>query len=290
MFRSGYLAGLYEGEKDTVSDVDYAEISPSAPRRDNTVHTVIDMRNIRPQAQKGGKRGKAKGITITICAILMCVSILLLSVDFFSAKGIVGELKTVLSLSKETAGTYYAVNMGSFNTLSEARQLSDGIRSRGAAGYITYNGKYNVLAACYVNYDDAKTIADGNGAAIYAIRVFPKNKKNFPSKLREEFENAAGYEKTVYDTLYLLSNRLDEGTLNESDCIASIAELKMRVKADTDRFIELSETYSDEYTQEFRVGIIACLAALDNLTNTSLIRPNLLCDIRYTYIMVLNLA
>jgi hypothetical protein len=288
LFRSGYLDQASFG---MASEVD--EFAPEPEKNsDNNAqgsHRIVDIRRSSAENFPHKKR-RGKGIIITLCALIMCVSILMLSVDYFSAKGIVGELKSVFSFAKEECANYYAINMGHFDTLTEARQLSDAIRSRGAAGYITNDGAYNVLASCYVNYDDAKGIADINDAEVFTIRVFPKNKKELPSKLRDGYITAAGYEKTVYDTLYSLSNRLDEEEITEADCIQPIVELKGRIKAKTDVFMELSEGYTDAYTTEIRVSIIACIAALDNLTNSALIRPNLLCDIRYTYLMVLNMA
>lgn len=286
MFRSGY----FQSYKPDNSDFTMTKEFSGNEREQNTEpHTVVDMRrNVRDDYKPKKKRGK--NIAITICAIIMCMSILLLSVDFFSAKGIVEELRGVFSFSKETCTNYYAINMGSFNTLTEARNMSDAIRNQGAAGYITNNGTYNVLAACYLNYEDAKAIADANSATIFTIRVFQKNKKNLPVKLRDSYQLTVGYEKTVYDSLYSLSNRLDENEINEDDCRQTIIELKGRIQSKTKDFMDLSADYTDEYTLEIRVSIIACLSAIDNLTNSSLIRPNLLCDIRYTYLMILNLA
>lgn len=283
LFRSGYL--------DCSNFCAASQNADAEPERENDAqgeHRIIDMRRSNTKNPRAKKRGK--GIIITLCALIMCVSVLMLSIDYFSAKGIVGELKSVFSFAKEECSNYYAVSMGRVETLAEARQLSEAIRQRGAAGYITNDGAYNVLAACYTSYDDAKSIADLNGAETFIIRVFPKNKKQLPTKLRQSYESASGYELTVYETLYPLSNKLDEKKITENDCIQAIVELLGRIKAKTDSFMEQSEGISDAYTAEIRVSIIACIAALDNLTNSQLLRPNLLCDMRYTYLMILNMA
>ncbi|NCA67139.1 MAG: hypothetical protein EOM87_03640 [Clostridia bacterium] len=286
LFRSGYFENSFESYPDNAAD---NIVDASSPNFNETPHTIIDMRQ-NSSAKVKVRRSKGKSFVLTVCVLVMCVSILFLSVDFFSSKGIVGELKSVFTFTNDDCVNYYAVNMGTFNTLTEARQLSEAIRVKGAAGYITHSGAYNVLAACYISYNDAKAIADSNAATVFTIRVFKKSRKDFPAKLRDSFDNTVGYEKSVYDTLYSLSNQLDEGDITENECIQSIVELKGRIKAKTDGFMEQSAANSDNFTLEYRVKIIACLAALDNLTNTVLLRPNLLSDVRYTYLMVLNMA
>ncbi len=257
---------------------------------EQTLHTVVDARNIK-EKKKETKEKKPKDkrkILIAFCVLIASIALLFLSVELLSPKGLVSELSAFF-VKNPAFENAYAVNFGSFSTLEEARGLAGSLRDMGGGGYIVFDGKYNVLSSAYRSETEAKTIAESNGGTVYPIAVEKVDKTNFPIKLRDAVSKTEGYKELLFEKLYSLSVGYDEGVINEQQVRAEVKLLLGQFQALTEQYMSEYSLYPEKTVLDYCVALTAAEGMLNNLLDEDLERPDLLADLRYSYLLILFL-
>ena len=242
-----------------------------------------------------GKSSKIRSAIYALLLIIISFCATLLGCDFLT-DGIV--LKSVTSAiiynSKDYDKIYYSVEIYEFDDLLTAKVYAEKIREETGAGYIfNSDNKYSIIGALYKNQEDASSVAEKmkkggfEGAKVNSIPIKKINLSLFPESISEIVEVIYKYFFNVIERLYDISNDLDkELTDNESALIniekifSNLTELEKQFKSKT----ALHKT--DMEIIRFKAQFNAVKASVENLLNANLARPNLLCDIRYTEILV----
>ena len=278
---SDFYFGKYKKERENKEkDETYSHLG------DERKPHVEDTRKI--EKKEKIKQGfKHKYLTV-ICVLCISVALLFLSVEYFSPIGIVNEIKS-FSKSETKGFSLYAVSFGTFENLEAARNSAMAIRSSGGGGYILFDGVYNVLASAYKSEEEASKIANINTAKVVEIKITPPSEKDFSIKIRDSAKKTFSFKESLFETLYDISTKLDLGEITKEEAIA-------RIKIARDDFKLLIEDYIDNYKQDgndkalsYCAKLTTALELLNNLLNEKLERPSLLADIRYSYLVIVNL-
>ena len=98
------------------------------------------------------KNGFLTVLILGIFTFVLCMMFIFLIID-----GGKKSKKYNVNLNTES---YYAVCIGTYDTLSKASKEADNIIIRGGAGYIVENKGYNVLTSIYTNMADAQSVVE----------------------------------------------------------------------------------------------------------------------------------
>ena len=250
-------------------------------------HFSIEDARVNKNIKKRKNAVKHKYLLV-ICLFCISIALFLLSVEYFSPVGIVNEIKN-LSSRNESMLTFYAVSFGSFDNLEAARNSASAIRNAGGGGYIYFDGIYNVLAAAYKNKKDAESIVGINTAKMIEIKVAIPKEQDFSQKVRKIAKKTFTFKESLFDKLYELSAKLDLGRVSKEETLATLKILR-------DDYQSLIKDYTDSYKQDngefalnYCIKLNTALELLNNLLNENLERPSLLADIRYSYLLIINL-
>lgn len=220
---------------------------------------------------------------ITICAMVV--------VDYLGYE----KLKSRPTWISGSNKVYYAIEMNSFSDYDSAYVFADALRKQGGGGFILKEDSYyKVLAAMYKTETDAKTICERlilneNMARVYYFTIPKVEFNNYEIRDREIILNVMEYYNVIYECLYSVSNDLDKEMINNESAINKIKLLKEKIVSTKQQLDNnLASTEINTQIIKIKAELVSAIAILDNLTNNRLARPNLLCDIRYSYILVVH--
>jgi len=237
-------------------------------------------------------KSNLKRDVIAVLMVVLCFALTIVSADIISGGDLFKNLAQVFNPESDVP-VYYAVEVGSYSTVEEARAAGDVYRDRGAGGFVINDGSYRVIVAVYKNKEDAdsiieKLINDGLSGTIYEIKGAKVNFDKF-GDIGPDLEAAALYCEKMYGQLYDLSNRLDKLEITENDAKIEIQMLYEETEASKETLITKTLNYSnDEIVLMVRAELSACAAILENLNDENIERPSLLADIRYSYTMIIT--
>jgi len=273
----------------------YADFRAGLDSKETELHTVTDMRTPkrrednkpRPNERRPRRRRNrgVRGVAMALCVFVLCLSLLLLFADTLLPSGVAGYV--VEAFAKEPQAVY-AVSAGAYDTLAEARAVSDSVRARGGAGFVAFDGKYNVLLTAYESKTDAVAVADKNGYTIYPILTQGVGLNDFPLAYRAKVKPLIDYHLDVYRTLYDLSDQLAQKGTNVAYCRRRVQGVKEGLEEKAAPFLSATASATDSLTLNYRATLEATTAALDNLVTVST-EAQFLGDLRWTYIMVLRI-
>ena len=283
-----------------------ADIGQRADSNEPQPHQVTDMRsrdsgrggkrhdgrqtegNGRRGAEHGGrgkgKRRKWRAAVAVTAVLLAALSALLLAADLLTPKGVTGYVMAVFSPEPQAV---WGVCSGSFDTLGEARTASDGVRTAGGAGFVAYDGRYNVLLAAYPTQQEAQTVADKHGYTLYTLRTEGMEASDLPIAYRSAVKPLIGYHTALYAKLYEMSAQLAEGGTNVPYCKQRLVAIHDALQGEADAFLAAADSATDAATCNFRSALLATVAALEYLQRSD--EHLFLSDLRWTYIMVLRI-
>ncbi len=237
----------------------------------NGEYKVEDARNIvsKPQAKQEtslkktkGKKGKFFKFTfVLLLTLILLLSATLLYFELFTDSGIY----TIFSKFTEKAEYYYCVSSGSFATLDEAKANADNAKSKGAAGYVYYDGKYNVLLSLYLDEKTATEVAEKHK---YQVLKFFKSTtlKGLPPSLNGEYDKCKNFERELIDELYKASALIENNTDKES-ASNIISKALSKAKSKTNDFLSEGEKSNLLNVQKYTSKIKQVLAETQKLEN-----------------------
>ncbi|MDR1905713.1 MAG: hypothetical protein LBQ27_02195 [Clostridiales bacterium] len=218
----------------------------------------------------------------------LCVICILLCGSFMIAGGLADNAIFAYLPIGGYAATYYAVCTGEYEDMNDAKNHALKIMEQGAAGYVVYDGNYKVIAAVYIGQADAEKVKERiDGASIYKIKMKKVSLNKYTDSEQSRIRLMLNYADTVYGELYGISNALDD---NSTDIAAARNKIALLVREIN--IISSSVSYSDRDKPIFlkiKNDLIAAEAALSYLLTNDALRPNFTANIRYTYVMILNI-
>lgn len=234
---------------------------------------------------------KAKWSYIFIIIVLFITICAMVVVDYLGYE----KLKSRPTWISGSNKVYYAIEMNSFSDYDSAYVFADALRKQGGGGFILKEDSYyKVLAAMYKTETDAKTICERlilneNMARVYYFTIPKVEFNNYEIRDREIILNVMEYYNVIYECLYSVSNDLDKEMINNESAINKIKLLKEKIVSTKQQLDNnLASTEINTQIIKIKAELVSAIAILDNLTNNRLARPNLLCDIRYSYILVVH--
>lgn len=241
------------------------------------------------------KKSKFRSALYALLLIVICFCATLLSCDFLTGGKVMSEVtNAVLFNQKEYYRVYYAVQLFEFKTLAEAQSASEEIREKNGAGYIIKDGNnYLVIGGIYKNKEDAESVRknlendDFTATVIFSVPVKNISVSLFPEDVQTEAELAFKYFFVVTDKLFEISNDLDKGLTDDETAVSNIKNLLKNLTVLQENFNGKSALYETNVEViRFKAQLNAVVASVENLLNTAISRPNLLCDIRYTAALI----
>lgn len=190
---------------------------------------------------KSSKKKKSKWFAITI--FILMVLITLVVSDLISSRLSGGKSIFFGGKIKVSSFNVYALEVGSFDTKTEAQNFALSIKSQGGAGYIYENKKFYVFISMYENLLDAEQIKtnlkeQSIEANIYQLSA-PAINLNFSGSNDILYKSLKAY-KELYKRVYDLSISFDGEKISKaelktklSEILAEIGEIISTLKAST---------------------------------------------------------
>ncbi|MDE6869439.1 MAG: hypothetical protein K2J75_01810 [Clostridia bacterium] len=250
---------------------------------DNEESPIID---IIPQSydRYGSRR---KGWLMTL-AIITCVLLTVVVGDFATGGALLAGISVKNNQAMPTVN-YYAVVLKTCDTYSIARMYAEQQRLMGGAGYILKDGeKYALIGDIYDDLADANSVVNNNeGSRLINIEV---KEVDFDSLFKESsplFRSMGGYCSGLLSQLDVIADDLTASKIDKTKALENIEVIKDNLEM---QYNQLSAEVGDDKNSALLIADIdATLGILSNLLNTSLSRPNLVCDIRYSKVqMIIN--
>lgn len=245
-------------------------------------HTLPYTKSTKPKLKKSE--------IITAIALLVTGFIITVLLTTFLAQGLnIGHLMGKLNKAEVKQSQYYAVQIGSYTSESQALTASQAIRELGGAGYIVMDGPYRIIAAVYPEEDQALSVMANTtqyASEKYIITV-PEIAMNFSDKnIKEMVEKSLSQWDAIYKKLYNHTIKLDKAQTTEAAILLDIQKA----------YDDLNKHYSDynQLTQELtrvehiyiKNGLKGILATLKTLLNTNT-DGKLSSDLKYAYTKIL---
>lgn len=227
-----------------------------------------------------------------ITAIVLMVSGLLITILLTTllAQGLnIGHLMGKMNRAQVKKTDYYAVQVGSFTSESEALNASKTVRQLGGAGYIIVDGAYRIIAGVYPKAEQALSVVANTtqfSSSQYVISV-PAVSLNFSDKkIKEAVEKSLSQWDEIYKKLYNHSIELDKGQTIDAVVLQDIKLIHDNLKSHIDEYTALIQNQSRLEHIRIRAGMLSMLSSIQALTNIAK-TDNLSCEIKYAYTKIL---
>ena len=261
--------------------MNYRHIATSSP---TTPHVIEDTRHTKAAPVKRVKPRRRPMLAAT-CVLVALACLVLLVADLLVPNGIADYVVTAFAKQPQCA---YAVCLGQYDTLDAARAAATVSREMGGAGFVAYDGKYNVLLAAYVTQQEAQAVAEKGGYTLFPLYIDCLQEKDFPLAVRGKVKPLVDYPVQLFEQLCQWTTQLAQhGT--------TVAYVQQRLQAVRDalyqnahEFLTATAQTTDATTLNYRSVLSGALAALDNLCAHSDGEALFLADLRWTAIMVLR--
>lgn len=178
--------------------------------------------------QSDRKQSKPKSLYRLLTVISLFVSVPLVvffCILLFGVSGKPHDPDTVYTREVN----YYAIEMGRFQTETEAKDFADRIRLRGGAGYTVKDKGYRVLVSVYKSKEACENVIGSlqkakNECSLYTISL-PHTALVDSLSDRQSFERAYELFFECVDTLYEITVRLDTYSIEEQDACEQLLSL-----------------------------------------------------------------
>lgn len=264
----------------------YSEIKEQKPQNDLLpAHNAEDIysayrynKKSQSKAPEQGKKSHLNKFFQALCIFVIVVMTLIVCADFLSDGKAISAFSQLIS-SKQT---YYAVIADPKDDLQSAKISSYAFRLKGLAGYvIKKDGKYYNVLNVFDNEKSAQDCAEEYSASSITIQT------NAYDDIEGDLKKYRDYHKTLIQSL---SQTADDLTQKKTDTSKAIEELD-RIRTTFEQTYKEMDAASKNQASKNSVALLAnasvASGALTRLCDTSVQRPNLVCDIRYTACLIL---
>lgn len=217
------------------------------------------------------------------CQVVLIFAIvimsLIVSADFVTDGKAIAAISSLIS---ENTRTYYAVLTNPKDDVTSSQVDSYAMRLKGGAGFtVRNNEKYYNVYAVYKNQSDAEEYVNENGGEILFLST------NFYDKIESELKNYTDYPFKTVDELNEVAQNLSDKKINASQALEKISEIKDDFAVTYDNMNKLSTGNNDDKSVTLLANASVALSSLEYLCDTTVSRPNIICDIRYTVCRIL---
>ena len=254
-------------------------------------HTIEDTRHrdaARPAPvgrRRRSRRRHKHPIAMAMCVLVALTCVVMLAADYLVPNGITNY---VVAAFAQQPACVYAVSMGAYDTLEAARAAAAVARERGAAGFVAYDGHYNVLLAAYNTQQEARSVADKGGYTLFTLYTDSLEEKDFPLSLRSSVKPLVGYPLDLFGQLCEWSTQLAQKGTTVAYAQQRMQSIRDALAQKAQDFLASSAQSGDATTLNYRSVLSGVLAALDNLCAHTGGEASFLADLRWTAIMVLR--
>ena len=232
----------------------------------------------------GGKRRRRTRRIIILILTLALASVTFL---YFWRKG---EERTVAERR------YYALCTDGYYTYGQAQIISDRLRARGAGGNIRREKRgYVVVLDMYKERATAEKKREElqgeyEGLTIVEFVMGEPLLWELDEESRILTEEALVFGRECYEALREVADRLQRGEIDENEARKRTRELRGDISEILQSYEQnLPVSYRDTDYVRINAAGKATIAVLDNLISDSNVAPNMLCDIRYSYIKIIEI-
>lgn len=207
------------------------------------------------------KSDKQNGIVI--CTVVLCFMLTLGLCYAFSGEGFLQAFA-----SKGGGESYFAVAEGGYSDLSLARSSADLIKQRGGAGYVMNVDGIEVIVAVYPDRASAEAVLKklgGGSTYVKQIDIAAGSFKWREKEYEQTVNSAMSYFKTAFETLYGVSNKLNDGNMGIEDAKMQIRVLYSRIEDLKSDFYKNIADCKDKQVTEIKLALVTALALLDNI-------------------------
>lgn len=210
--------------------------------------------------------------TVLIFAII--VMTLIVSADFLTDGKVIAAIASGFSAEKIE---YYTVLEDPKTDMESSKVDSYAMRLKGGAGFTVKNGEnyYNVFAV-YDDRSDAEEHIKQNGGELITLST------DFYDGVTSELKNYTDYPKKVCDDLSGIAEQLTSQEISAAEALEKINDVKEDFAVIYDNMNNVAPGDNDDKSVTLLANASVALSALEYLCDTTVSRPNLVCDIRYT--------
>ncbi|MDE7071119.1 MAG: hypothetical protein K2O86_04000, partial [Clostridia bacterium] len=162
-------------------------------------------------------------------------------------------------------------------------------RLQGGAGYILKDGdSYALVGDIYDDLSDANAVVSANeGSKLINIEVKEVDFDSLFKGSSQLLRSMGGYCSSILTQLDVIADDLTASKIDKIKALENVEVIKNNLQL---QYEELSTEVGDSKNAQLLLADIdATLGILSNLLNSSISRPNLVCDIRYSKVrMVVN--
>lgn len=206
---------------------------------------------------------KDRGNILALCAVLLCVLLVIGLCFTLSGQGIIGAM-LFEGVEKESV---YLVCAGPYDDLALAKNSAELIRSRGGAGYLLGSGEYELVYAAYPDLSGAQSVAQAlGGAYVKTLNIRKSKLKWAKGDERDATLAALKYYRIAFDALYSCANELNVGE-------ATIDDVKVKIGVLREQIVEIKSVFGQNVTDDddqkimnVKLALLAALAIVDNIT------------------------
>ncbi|MDE6276366.1 MAG: hypothetical protein K2M75_07540 [Clostridia bacterium] len=230
---------------------------------------------------------RRKGWLMTL-TIITCLLLTIVVGDFATGGALLAGITSRQDKAMPTV-SYYAVALKTCDSYSVARMYAEQQRLMGGAGYILKDGeKYALIGDIYDDIADANSaVANNDGSKLINIEVKEVDFDTLFKGSSQLFRSMGGYCSGLLTQLDVIADDLTASKIDKTKALENIEVIKDNLEMQYD---ELSaEAGNDKNAGLLLADINASVGILSNLLNSSISRPNLVCDIRYSKVqMIIN--
>ncbi|MDR1940490.1 MAG: hypothetical protein LBQ40_06860 [Clostridiales bacterium] len=287
---SGGKPGIKEESGGKAAESD-GQDGAAAPQNDGTPSNgyikSLERRVIKTRFLSLRKMTKTKKAALFLCAAIMLTSICAVVLETLSG----GAVLSAAIGGKSQTVTYYAALVGEFDSLAEAKNRAVTVMSDGAAGYVVYDKNYKLVGDVFLNQKDAESFKNTFPeyfSGTYKITVRrPIGLFKYSRQEERRIDAVSGFSESVYNELFFGAKAIESRSLDIPSCRARIKTLTAHINALSD---SLDARENDKpIFKKIKNDLTATTAALVYLTTDAALSPSYAANIRYTYVMILNL-
>lgn len=250
----------------------YKDSDPTIKSHDEslTFDNYVKVSRKQPEAKKSFLNAFCQ--TVLIFAII--VMSIIVSADFIADGKVISSVVNSFSSQKIE---YYAVLENPKADLTSSQVDSYAMRLKGGAGFTVKNGDnyYNVFAI-YENISDAENRIKQNGGEILILST------EFYDKISGDLKDYSDYPEKVCDDLTKIASQLISQEITTAQALEKINDVKEDFSVLYDNMSGISASDNDDKSLTLLANASVAMSALEYLCDTTVSRPNLVCDIRYT--------
>ena len=221
---------------------------------------------------------KKQSLANRFCQVMLIFTIVVMSIivsaDFLTDGK---AIAAIMDCFKANKIEYYAVLENPRDDITSSQVDSYAMRLKGGAGFTVKNAdKYYNVYAVFDNVSDAESYSKENGGQILTLNT------EFYDDIQGELKSYKDYPvKTVDDLNKILSDQ-KEKKITTAQAIEKLGDVKEDFAMTYDNMNNAAKGDNEDKSVTLLANASVALSALEYLCDTTVSRPNLACDIRYT--------